>query len=52
MTVSIIKASDLILLPVQPSSVDLWSVGTIIDHVPSSTTWRRGSRWPSCRRDL
>ena len=33
MTVSIIKASDLILLPVQPSSVDLWSVGTIIDHV-------------------
>ncbi len=33
MTVSIIKASDLVLLPVQPSSVDLWSVGTVIDHV-------------------
>lgn len=33
MTISIIKASDLVLLPVQPSSVDLWSVGTIIDHV-------------------
>jgi cellulose biosynthesis protein BcsQ len=32
-TVSIIKASDLILLTIQPSSVDLWSVGTIIDHV-------------------
>jgi len=33
MTVSIIKASDLCLIPVQPAAIDLWAVGTVIDHI-------------------
>ena len=33
MTVSVIKASDLVLVPIQPSAADLWAVGTVIDHV-------------------
>jgi chromosome partitioning protein len=35
MTVSVIKASDLALVPVQPSAADLWAVGQVIDHIES-----------------
>jgi chromosome partitioning protein len=33
MTVSVIKASDLVLVPIQPSAADLWAVGQVIDHI-------------------
>jgi len=33
MSVSVIKASDLVLVPIQPSAADLWAVGQIIDHI-------------------
>ncbi len=35
MTVSVIKASDLALVPIQPSAADLWAVGQVIDHIES-----------------
>ncbi len=42
MTVSVIKASDLALLPIQPSSADLWAVGTVIDHVETRREMTEG----------
>ncbi|WP_251961557.1 ParA family partition ATPase [Salinibacter ruber] len=33
MTISVIKASDLALVPIQPSAADLWAVGQVIDHI-------------------
>ena len=33
MTISVIKASDLVLVPIQPSAADLWAVGQVIDHI-------------------
>lgn len=33
MSLSVIKASDLVLVPIQPSAADLWAVGQIIDHI-------------------
>ncbi|MCS4054068.1 ParA family partition ATPase [Salinibacter ruber] len=35
MTISVIKASDLALVPIQPSAADLWAVGQVIDHIES-----------------
>lgn len=42
MTVSVIKASDLVLIPIQPSAADLWAVGTVIDHVETRREMTEG----------
>jgi len=42
MTVSVIKASNLILVPIQPSAADLWAVGTVIDHVETRQEMNEG----------
>ena len=33
MSTSVIKASDLILIPVQPAGVDLWALGELVDLI-------------------
>jgi len=33
MSASVIKASDLILIPVQPAGVDLWALGELVDLI-------------------
>lgn len=42
MTVSVIKASDLVLVPIQPSAADLWAVGQIIDHIETRRQMTEG----------
>lgn len=42
MTVSVIKASDLALVPIQPSAADLWAVGTVIDHIETRQEMTEG----------